>query len=114
MVPAMGIPYSRPARTLLVESKPARKLDRASRMPASARCARRRPKSSSVRPPATSTQRAALAATSDWKWISCSSTVSTSWPSSTGAVTSSTGSFGKKTVPSGSALTSPEKRSSAR
>ncbi len=72
---------------------------------------RRSAKSTSVRPSATSTQRAAFAAISDWKWTSLSTAVSTSCASSTGAVTSTTGSLGKNAVPSGRARTSPVKRS---
>jgi hypothetical protein len=103
MVPDRGIPKRRPASTVAVASKPARYAARAARSAASAPCARRMPKSTSRRPPAASTQRAALLAT---RMGSCSrliSRLSTSCASAMGAVTRRTGSSAKNGVPSGSA-----------
>ena len=58
--------------------------------------------------------RAALVATIVWKLIWFRSSVSRSCASIRGAVTLTSGSFAKQTVPSGIASMSPEKRNAAR
>ena len=114
IVPESGTPYVRPARTLLVESKPARNAQRAAFMPASVPWLRRSPNSASARPFAARTTRAALLASSVCTWQKLITAVSSSCASINGAVISSSGSSAKTTVPSRTARTWPVKRKVAR
>lgn len=72
---------------------------------------RRNAKSTSWASPAASRQRAALLAIVVWNVTMLSTPVSTSCASAIGAVTSSSGSSANTTRPSGTAHTSPVKRS---
>ena len=99
---------------------PATAAERATFIAASAPWSRRGEKSTTRSPapgsppPAASTMRAALVATIVWKLIWFRSSVSRSCASIRGAVTLTSGSFAKQTVPSGIASRSPEKRKAAR
>ena len=110
IVPWIGIPKRAFASRVAVPSNPPTYAARAASNPASAPCARRRPKSTSSFPDAASTQRAAFEATSVSKCSRLTSRVSTSCASGSGAITRNRGSSGKHTVPSRMASTSPVNR----
>ena len=73
---------------------------------------RRAPKSSTLRPSAASTTRRALLASTVCRWIWFMTSVSTSWASGSGAVTSRMGSSPNIGVPSATARTDPVNRKS--
>ena len=114
IVPDTGMPNLRPASTFDVDSQPAMNAARAASRPASGPWARREPNSTTGRPAAASTIRAARLATEVWKARLASRAVSTNCASGSGAVTRSSGSGGNTGVPSGTAHTSPVKRKCAR
>ncbi len=114
MVPTAGTPSRRAASTLLVPANPAMAAARAAAIDASIPCVRRSEKSTNeARPRAASEHRVAFVASTVWKVIWLSRIDSTSCASGSGAVTSSSGSFGSTTRPSGIAQTSPVNRSAA-
>ena len=110
IVPVTRSPSSRPASTLDVASNPTIALPRAAARAASTPCARRNAKSTSARPSAAMTYRAAFEVSVVWRVTWFSSTASTSCACAIGAVTSTIGSFAWTMRPSGIAHTSPSKR----
>ena len=78
IVPATGMPKACPAATFDVASTPATYAARDAASEASAPCACRKPKSTTDRPSAAATTRAALEATAVGSWTRLSSRVSTS------------------------------------
>ena len=114
IVPASGRPKARPASTSDVPLQPPMNAARPASAPASAPWARRAPSSNTGRPAAARTTRDARLATDVWNNTVDSSAVSTICPSMRGAVTRSSGSFGKTGSPSATAQTSPLKRNPGR
>ena len=112
MVPAARRSNRRAASTLLVASNPTIAEPRATSIPASIPWVRRNEKSTSPRPPAATTHRAAFDAIVVWNVTVFRRNVSTSWASAIGAVTSRSGSLPNTIRPSGTAHTSPVNRRS--
>ncbi len=106
-MPAGRRPYRRAASTLLVAVNPTIAEQRATASAASSPWVRRSAKSTTSRPAAARTHRAALEAIVVWNVIWLSRYGSTSCATAIGAVISSSGSFAYTTRPSGTAQTSP-------
>ena len=103
----------RAASTLLVAANPTIDVTRATVTAASRPCVRRSEKSTTSRPSAAMTQRAAFDAIVVWNVIWFSRYGSTSCATAIGAVSSRIGSFACTMRPSGTAQTSPWNRSPA-
>ena len=114
IVPLSGMPNRRPAATSEVPAAPQIQAARAAAMAASTPWSRRAEKSTNDRSPQARATRAALDASIVWLAMRLSSHVSTTWASTSGAVTRTIGSPANTTSPSGTAQTSPVKRRSAR
>ena len=114
MVPLSGMPKRRPAATSEVPAAPQIHAARAAAIAASTPWTRRAEKSTNARSRQASATRAALDASIVWLATRLSSQVSTTWASTSGAVTRTSGSPANTTSPSGTAHTSPVNRRSAR
>ena len=108
-MPTAGIPHRYDAATVAVPANPAIHAERAASSPASAPWARRKPKSTTWRPAAACTIRAALVATAVWNAVWFRSRLSAIWQTIRGPSTRISGSPANTTVPSGTASTSPVK-----
>ena len=105
-VPLTGMPKSRPARTFDVAPQPPTKAARDALMPPSMPWALRRPKSTTSSPRAARHTLAAFVAIRVSKFTTLRSIVSRIWAWRMGPRTLTSGSWGKTTVPSGTASTS--------